>query len=364
MTVREMVRLLEDWFPPRLAESWDNVGLLLGDEQAPVRRVMTTLTLTDESADEAIHERADLVVSHHPIFFRKITRLTAQGPEGAAYKLARTGISLYSPHTSFDGGREGINEQWAKLLQLEDTCPLIPASKSLSSKLVVFVPAADLSRVSQAMFAAGAGQIGEYSECSFRIAGTGTFLGSEDSNPTIGWAGRREEVSEFRLEVVVPTARIPAVIHAMRSAHSYEEPAFDIYPLSAVPDTVGTGRLGQLPEPLPLSPLAQWAGRAVGAKSVSIVGPPDHLCQKIAIGCGSAGELISEAARDGCDVFLTGRLVSTITSSPVGWASISFLWVTMSPSDSRSSNSPSDCRRSSPRSTSGRVARKQTPRPY
>jgi dinuclear metal center YbgI/SA1388 family protein len=302
-----MVRLLEDWFPPTLAESWDNVGLLLGDEEAPVRRIMTTLSLTDESADEAVRQQADLVISHHPIFFRKVSRLTAQSAEGAAYKLARGGIALYSPHTSFDSGRDGINEQWARLLQLTDIHPLTPASRSATSKVVAFVPEVDLGRVSQAMFDAGAGQIGEYGECSFRVAGTGSFRGSENSNPSVGQAGRREEVNELRLEVVAPTARIPAVIQAMRSTHSYEEPAFDIYPLSAVSDSVGTGRRGSLPNPLSLSGLAKMAGQAVGAKSVQIVGPPEHPCRQIAIGCGSAGELISDAHRAGCDVFLTGE---------------------------------------------------------
>jgi dinuclear metal center YbgI/SA1388 family protein len=307
VTVRELVRLLDEWFPPRLAESWDNVGLLLGDEQAPVRRIMTTLSLTDESADEAIQQQADLVISHHPILFRKVSRLTAQGGERAAYKLARAGISLYSPHTSFDSGRGGINEQWAERLDLHDVQPLLPASGATTSKVVVFVPQADFGPVSQAMFAVGAGQIGEYGECSFRVAGTGTFRGSENSNPTVGQAGQPEEVNELRLEVVVPTSQVPEVIQAIRSTHSYEEPAYDIYPLSPTPESVGTGRQGHLSKPLPLADLARMAGRAVGASRVEIVGPTDGLCQKIAIGCGSASELMGDAARAGCDVFLTGE---------------------------------------------------------
>jgi dinuclear metal center YbgI/SA1388 family protein len=305
--IRDLAAKLDQWFPTRLAESWDNVGLLLGDETAPVTRVMTTLSLTESSAQEAIRERVDLVVSHHPIFFRKIARLTAQGPDRPAYLLARGGVGLYSPHTSFDGGAAGINEQWAQRLGLSDITPLEPAEQAPTCKLVVFVPESDLAKVSQALFEAGAGRIGEYSECSFRLAGTGTFRGSDESHPTVGQAGRHEEVAEHRLEVIVPLARISSVVSALRRSHSYEEPAYDVYPLIAGADRLGAGRLGWLPEPVPLEELARRAGKASGARRVEIVGPGDALCRSVGIGCGSAASLMPMAARAGCDVFLTGE---------------------------------------------------------
>jgi dinuclear metal center YbgI/SA1388 family protein len=304
--VDELVHQLEEWFPKALAESWDNTGLLLGDEQTPVERVMTNLSLTEASAEEAIREKADLVISHHPIFFRKVSRLTAQGPDRPAYLLARAGISLYSPHTSFDSASAGINEQWANLLHLSEVSPLVPAEPG-QCKFVVFFPERDLEKVSQAMFAAGAGVIGEYRQCSFRMMGTGTFLGSENSNPSVGQSGRLEEVAELRLEVVVPAAQRDAVIRAIRASHSYEEPAFDIYPLQAEPSSVGTGRQGILPQATPLGELARKAGQAVKRRHVEIVGPVSALCRRVAIGCGSAGELIALAARAGNDVFVTGE---------------------------------------------------------
>ncbi|MBX9654375.1 Nif3-like dinuclear metal center hexameric protein [bacterium] len=307
MNVRNAARLLDDWFPRRLAESWDNVGLLLGDESAAVERVMTCLTLTPDVAREAIKEKVDLVISHHPVFFKKIGRLTAEGTEGAAYQLARAGISLYSPHTSFDSGANGINEQIAQRLDLKNIKPLKPVPVAAAHKLVVFVPASDLEAVSSAIFRAGGGRIGEYSECSFRMNGTGTFFGSESANPTIGQVGRREEVVEHRMEVVVPASRLDDVIQSMIAAHSYETPAFDVYPLHSLDDVVGAGRVGELSDGISLRELALRVKRALAARLVEFVGPADRICRKIGIGCGAAAEFHTEAARQGCDVFITGE---------------------------------------------------------
>lgn len=307
MNVRNAARLLDEWFPRRLAESWDNVGLLLGDESAEVKRVMTCLTLTSDVAHEAVREKVDLVISHHPIFFKKISRLTAGGIEGAAYQLARAGISLYSPHTSFDSAADGINEQIARRLGLSDIQPLKPVPVAATNKLVVFVPATDLEAVSSAIFRAGGGRIGEYSECSFRVNGTGTFFGSEDSNPTIGQVGRREEVAEHRLEVVVPTSRLDDVIQEMIAAHSYETPAFDVFPLQSPNDVVGAGRVGQLSAEVSLRELAIQVKKALSARLVEVVGAADRICRKVAIGCGAAAEFHGEAARRGCDVLITGE---------------------------------------------------------
>jgi len=307
MNVRNAVRLLNEWFPRRLAETWDNVGLLLGDELAEVHRVMTCLTLTPDVAREAVNEKVDLVISHHPIFFKKISRLTAAGSDGASYQLARAGIALFSPHTSFDSATHGINEQIARRLGLHEIKPLKPVPVAPVNKLVVFVPAADLEPVSTAIFRAGGGQIGEYNECSFRVNGTGTFFGTENANPTIGQSGRREEVAEHRLEVVVPTPCLDDIVQAMIAAHSYETPAFDIYPLHSRMDVVGSGRVGELREGASLRDLARSVKQALRARSVEFVGSPDHVCRRVAIGCGAAAEFHSEAARQGCDVFITGE---------------------------------------------------------
>src|SRR5262249_14729987 len=186
-TAAAVTGFLEQFAPPSLAAQWDNVGLLLGDRQARVKRVMTCLTVTPESAAEAVEAKAQLIVTHHPILFRPVKRLTTGNPEGRMLlSLARAGVAVFSPHTAFDNTRGGINDAIAAKIGLIDVAPLRRGEGPRSCKVVVFVPDKDLARVSDAMFDAGAGHIGEYSQCSFRLAGTGTFFGSDASNPTIG----------------------------------------------------------------------------------------------------------------------------------------------------------------------------------
>src|SRR5262245_1017000 len=249
-TVAAIVEYLEQFAPPSLAADWDNVGLLLGDRGAEVRRVLTCLTVTPESAAEAVETKTQLVITHHPILFRAVKRLTGDTPEGRILcSLVRAGVAVYSPHTAFDNTRGGINESLAARLSLVEVSGLRPLDGPRQCKLVVFVPDADLGKVSDALFAAGAGQIGQYRECSYRLHGTGTFFGSEGTNPAVGEKGRREEVSEWRLEVVCPEERVSAAVAAMRRAHSYEEPAYDVYPLRPGKSATGVGRIGRLPAP-------------------------------------------------------------------------------------------------------------------
>jgi dinuclear metal center YbgI/SA1388 family protein len=308
LTVAAVIEHLERLAPPSLAADWDNVGLLLGDRAAPVARLMTCLTVTPESAAEAVERKADLVVTHHPILFKPAKRLTADTAEGRMLlSLARAGVAVYSPHTAFDNAAGGINDQLAALLGLTEVAPLRRGQGPRQVKLVVFVPDGDLGKVSDALFAAGAGRIGEYRECSFRLAGTGTFFGSEASNPTVGQKGRREDVSEWRLEVVCPEGRIPDAVAAMRKAHSYEEPAFDLYPLAAAPANLGEGRIGVLPSARPLEALARQVREALRCGPVQVVGEPGREVSRVAVVCGAGGELLSDAVRARADVFLTGE---------------------------------------------------------
>jgi dinuclear metal center YbgI/SA1388 family protein len=308
-TVGALVEHLEQFAPPALAAGWDNVGLLLGERGAEVRRLMTCLTVTPESAAEAVEDGASLVVTHHPILFRGAKRLTGDTPEGRMLlALARAQVAVYSPHTAFDNTAGGINELIATRLGLTGLTPLRPQPAAAQFKVVVFVPDKDLDRVADALFAAGAGQIGQYSQCSFRLEGTGTFFGSESTNPTVGQKGRREAVREWRLEAVCPAARVGEAVAAMRRAHSYEEPAYDVYPLHAPPSSGGDGRVGTLPGPVPLAELAGRAKAALSAAVVQVVGEPGRPVRRVAIVCGAGGELLADAVRCGADVQLTGEL--------------------------------------------------------
>jgi len=176
-SIADVIRVLESWFPLPLAAEWDNVGLLLGDGGVQVERIMTCLTVTPEAAAEAIRSQVQLIVSHHPILFRPVKKLTTATSEGRMLlDLVRAGVAVYSPHTSFDNAVGGINDLLATRLGLSQVRSLRTQSVGDDIKLIVFVPDKDLAKVSDAMFEAGAGVIGQYSQCSFRLKGTGTFF--------------------------------------------------------------------------------------------------------------------------------------------------------------------------------------------
>jgi dinuclear metal center YbgI/SA1388 family protein len=308
-TVGNVMDFLETAAPLSLAAEGDNVGLLLGDRAAKVERLMTCLTVTPESAAEAVAEKAQLIVSHHPILYRPTQRLTRAYPEGRfLLDLAQAGIAVYSPHTSFDNARGGINELLAKRLGLTDVVPLRKREGTRQCKLVVFVPEQDLEAVSNALFQAGAGHIGQYRECSFRLAGVGTFFGTEHTSPTVGEKGKREQVQEWRLEAVCPENQVERAVTALRRAHSYEEPAYDVYPLRPAPSDLGEGRIGRLAKPLPLSKLAQRCKTVLKTRPVGLVGDPEKQVERVAIACGAGGEFLRDAQRARVEVFLTGEL--------------------------------------------------------
>ncbi len=306
-SVADLVDHLHRLAPCELAEDWDNVGLLVGERGAAVERVMTCLTVTPEVVAEAVAEKAQLIVTHHPLLFRGAKRVTSDTPEGRMLlELIRAGVAVFSAHTAFDNAKGGINDIVAGRLGLTDVRPLRRGGTP-KCKVVVFVPESDLERVADAMFAAGAGHIGEYSQCSFRLAGTGTFFGSDAANPTIGQKGRREQVSEWRLEAICPQSAADRVVAAMRRAHSYEEPAYDVYPLQAVQSGEGAGRVGKLPEPMPLADLARKTQSCLNAANLQYVGDANRRIERVAVACGAGGEFLADAQAAAADVLLTGE---------------------------------------------------------
>jgi dinuclear metal center YbgI/SA1388 family protein len=308
MRVGDVVQHLEKIAPPSLAEPWDNVGLLLGNADAAVTRVMTCLTVTPRTVAEAVAERADLIVSHHPILFHGAKRLDSSSPEGRLlWPLMRHGVAVFSAHTAFDNCPGGINDLLCQRLELGQVRPLRPRAFR-QVKIVVFVPESDLARVSDALFEAGAGIIGEYSQCSFRVSGLGTFYGSEGSHPTLGQKGRREQVQEWRLEVVCDADKAAEAIRRMKLVHSYEEPAFDVYPLEPVNGRDGIGRLGELSVPQPLHRIASHIRSVLSASVVRVVGDPEKPIQRVAVVCGSGGELLDDTIRSGAELLVTGEL--------------------------------------------------------
>jgi dinuclear metal center YbgI/SA1388 family protein len=308
-TVASVAAYLDRFAPPELAADWDNVGLLLGEAATEVERIMTCLTVTPDTVAEAVEGGVNLVVTHHPILFRPVQRLTSATAEGRLLlPLLQARIAVYSPHTAFDNTEGGINEILARRLGLTEVVPLRRGSAANECKLVVFVPESDLARVADALFATRAGHIGQYSQCSFRLAGTGTFFGSEAAHPTVGQKGRREEVQEWRLEVICPEANVEQAVSALRRAHSYEEPAFDVYPLRPKTSRLGEGRVGRLVPPPTLAELGKGVKRALGAALVQVVGDPSRSVERLAVACGAGGEFLTDAVRVRADALLTGEM--------------------------------------------------------
>jgi dinuclear metal center YbgI/SA1388 family protein len=326
ITVADVAAWLEDFAPSRLAEPWDNVGLLWGDPAATVDRIMTCLTVTPSTADESIRERAGLIVSHHPVLFRETKRIRADLAEtGYLWSLARAGVAIASPHTAFDNTRDGINDLLCRRLGIVETTPLRPIGAGRgttpgavafgpeSFKVVVFTPEKDREAVTAAAFGGGAGVIGAYRECSFAIPGEGTFFGTDAADPTVGQRGRRETVAELRLEFVCPAPRLAAVLATIRAHHSYEEPAIDVYPLhdnragheQQVAD--GAGRLGRLGRPVSLAEFASAVERSLDGACVQLVGEPQRPVHRVAVSCGAGDDFLKDAARAGADVLLTGE---------------------------------------------------------
>jgi dinuclear metal center YbgI/SA1388 family protein len=307
-TVADVVGWLEELAPPRLAEPWDNVGLLWGDPTARVHKVMTCLTVTRTTASEAVDQEAGLIVSHHPVLFREVKRIRADLPAtGPLWTLGRAGIAVASLHTAFDSAQDGINEILCRRLGLVEFAPLRPLAPPCAYKIVVFTPESDRQEVLAGAFAAGAGRIGAYTECSFAIPGRGTFFGTEGTNPTLGQKGRRETVDELRLEILCPGERLAPVLAAIRARHSYEEPAIDVYPLRGQQSSSGSGRIGRFLEPRSLREFAVFAAGVLKNTHIQLVGDPARQIQRVAVACGAGDEFLGDASRAGADVLLTGE---------------------------------------------------------
>lgn len=302
LRVRDVEAVLASLAPLYLAAEWDNVGLLAGCREWPCRRALVTGDLTPDVLDEAIAGRADLVIAYHPPIFKPVARFIVgrDRAEGVAAEALANRIAVYSPHTAWDAAPGGTNDTIAALCGATDVRPMhfAPPKVGREVKLVTFVPTDALERVAEALFAAGAGQIGNYSQCSFRIPGEGTFFGSDETDPTVGKKGRLERVREIRLEVIVPGARVNTVVAALRRAHPYEEPAFDVYPLLPAPRT-GQGRIGRLSNAPTAARLAARLRQATLAANVNIVGKPAARVETVFICVGSAGSLPFEAEGGG-----------------------------------------------------------------
>ncbi len=311
MTTQDLVDAMEAIAPTRYAESWDNVGLLAGDVRNPINRALLTIDYTAEVAEEAKQAGCDAVIAYHPPIFSALKRITGETAPLLVDALSR-GVAIYSPHTAWDVAEGGANDVLADAIGLAERRPLRVEEKTARwLKLVVFVPRENTDHVSDAMFNAGAGQIGNYSRCAFRSEGVGSFLPHEGAAPAVGKAGTLERVDETRLESIVPLAKVAEVVSAMRKAHPYEEPAFDLITLATPPEGRGIGRVGDLTEPASLAAIVQRVKSNLRLSNV-LVGPESAgaagAVRRVACCAGAGGGLLDDALNAGAEVFLTGEM--------------------------------------------------------
>lgn len=306
ITAKEIIGCLEELAPPSYAESWDNVGLLIGDMNGQVRTILLALDAIPEVVEEAIHHQADMIITHHPMVFKPLKAIRRDTDIGnRVYKLIQNNISLYAAHTNLDICFGGTNDILAQKLGLTDTEVLHPLFYEIYKKIVVFVPKTHIETVRSAMTGAGAGYIGSYSDCTFAQEGIGTFRPLEGTNPHIGTLNHLEKVEEVRLETIAPEKKVSSIIQRMLESHPYEEAAYDIYPVDQKGKAFGIGRIGILQKRSTLEEYAQYVKSQLNLSHIRLVGDSKTLIQKIALCSGSGMEYMKVAAAQKADVYVT-----------------------------------------------------------
>ncbi|NEU09146.1 Nif3-like dinuclear metal center hexameric protein [Flavihumibacter sp. R14] len=305
MQIKELTAYLESIAPLSYQEDYDNSGLIVGDPQTEVTSALISLDCTEEVIDEAISRGCNLVISHHPIVFRGLKRFNGKTyVERAVMKAIKNSVALYAIHTNFDNVLTGVNAKLCEVIGLSSLSILSP-KHALLKKLVTYVPNAQAEEVRNALFSAGAGNIGNYSECSFSTGGEGTFKAGEDTNAYIGEKGRRHTEPEMRIEVIYPATQEKAVLVALHMAHPYEEVAYDIYSLSNTYQEVGSGMIGTLPEEVDELEFLKQVKARLGSAVIRHTALRDKKVKRVAVCGGAGGFLLQQAINAGADVFIT-----------------------------------------------------------
>ena len=305
MKIKAVTEYLEEFAPRQYQESYDNSGLLTGNNGMEITGVLITLDITEEVIDEAIGKKCNLIIAHHPIIFRGLKKLTGSTyVERCVIKAIKHDIALYAIHTNLDNVLKGVNNQIADKLGLTGRKILAPKSEILT-KLETFVPLGQKEAVLEELYAAGAGKIGKYDACSFQTKGVGTFKPSPEAKPFIGKANKLEEVNEVKIEVIFPDYLQQPVLNALKNSHPYEEVAYYLTSLQNTHQEVGAGLIGSLREPMDAMSFLRQVKSSMHLQAIRHTAPVKQV-QKVAL-CGGSGSFLIKAAKAaGADVFITG----------------------------------------------------------
>ncbi len=308
MSIQDITSLLEKIAPPYLQENYDNAGLLTGNNNWQCTGIITTLDATEAVVQEAIEKNCNLIVAHHPIIFSGLKKITGKNyVEKTIIAAIKNDIAIYAIHTNLDNVLQGVNGKIAENLGLIN-CKILQPKKDTLKKLFTFIPLAFADTVRNAIFAAGGGQISNYSECSFNTEGAGTFNAAEGTNPFIGKIGERHTENEIKIEVIFPSWLQQKIYNAMITAHPYEEVAYDIVALDNVNGLIGSGLIGELPESLDEKAFLQNIKEKFNLSVIRHTSLSGKRVKKVAL-CGGAGSfLITDAIAAGADFYISSDI--------------------------------------------------------
>lgn len=307
---QQIIQIFESWSPKKIAAmDGDPIGLAVGTLNKPVSKVLVTLDVTMEVVQEAIAKQCELIIAHHPPIFRKLANLRTDTPQGKLFEtLIKHDIAVYAAHTNLDVADGGVNDLLADALKLQQCEVLVPSYFEALYKLAVYVPKSHADALRQALAGAGAGQLGNYDNCSFTTEGVGRFKALEQANPHSGKIGRLHMEAEEKVEVVVPESSKNKVLRSMHQTHPYEEVAFDLFLLDTPAKTMGLGRIGKLEQPMTLKQFAEHVKENFHVPAVRVVGDLTDEVRKVAVLGGDGNKYIQSAKRAGADVYVTGDL--------------------------------------------------------
>ncbi|MEN6460114.1 MAG: Nif3-like dinuclear metal center hexameric protein [Syntrophomonas sp.] len=305
--VKDIIRIMENDFPPYLAEDWDNSGLQVGSYNTSVNKIMISLDLDQQILQQAIDSKVDMIITHHPLLFKPVKSINIDQPPGnIIMQLIKNDICVYAAHTNLDASEKGLNQLLAETLNLKNIGPLDKSRQESYYKLVVFVPVTHINEVSKAISDAGAGYIGNYSDCNFRTGGIGTFRPQKGTRPFIGTEGNLTEIDEFRLETIVPKHLINRVVRSMIEAHPYEEVAYDLYCLANEGQIISLGRRGKLDNPITLNEFAADVKKRLQVDNVQVAGDLDKVISNVAVVSGAGASFLKMITAQDIDVLVTG----------------------------------------------------------
>ena len=306
MKLSEICNYLDNAIPLSFQEGYDNSGLQAGHPESEILSALLTIDITEEVIDEAIKKGCNLVISHHPLIFNGIKKITGKSfTERILVRAIKEDIAIYSAHTNLDAVDFGVSRKMAAKLNLQNVKVLLPLKERLL-KLVTFIPESHLEKVRSALFEAGAGVIGNYDQCGFTVSGKGSFRAGENACPFVGTTGKMHYENEIRFETVLFSHLRANVIKALLVTHPYEEVAFDLYPLDNNNINIGMGCVGEFEQPMPEADFLKLVSSVFDAHGVRYSKLTGHKLKKVALCGGSGASLIANAIASGADAFVTG----------------------------------------------------------